>query len=370
MFIVYHDIRTEARTAEILEFAKEMGNTYFVSYSLPRNICDINMIHTGKRSYFSFLWYAIIAISRVKPEVIILHDNYCAILLPWIKRIVPSAKIIYDSSELYIEPNSSEPLLVQVANIILKGFEKNFLKLCDIVVAANIERANIMRRYFRLRETPIVFDNIHRIDEPFDEDACEKQYAPYLKEDAFCIVYGGGVHHTRMTYELASAVGSLGPRFRLIIAGASTQIEQEKFALMLKRNNYYNVYYIGFIPRNHWKFLLNKADASIVAFLQNTLNNIYCASGKMYESFFEGTPILATENPPLKKICRTYGVGVSNNNFIEGIIELTRNYNNYRKNVEKFRDNIDMNKRKDDFLKIILKKLQIDNGDANENSNY
>jgi len=363
MFIVYHDIQTEARTQEILECTKKIGEAYFVSYSTPIDTSNVEVITTERRNYFLFILRAIESISRVKPEVIILHDNYCSILLPWIKRFYKNIVIVYDSSELYIDTTATT-LKIMAASF-MKYFEKKYLKTADVVISANIERANIMQEYFCLTEVPIVFDNIHKIEDKFDEVACEKKYSSFFDKNSFCIVYGGGIARQRMTYELAEAVGTLGSKFRLIIAGSVTESERKKFSSMLGENDYNNIFYVGFVPRNEWRFLLNRADASVSAFSQDTVNNIYCASGKLYESLFEGTPIITTENPPLKRICEDYGVGISNNNFKESIIELEKNCEEYRVNVKQYVANINIKKRIDVLAEKInckiLTKLDMNN---------
>ena len=354
MFIVYHDIQAEARTQEILECAKRIGKTYFVSYSKPFNVSDVEIIIT-KRKYFLFVLRAIQAISRVKPEIIILHDNYCSILLPWIKMFYKNIIIVYDSSELYIDTVATT-FKVKAAGF-MKYFEKKYLKIADVVIAANLERASIMQKYFGLKEIPIVFDNIHKIEDQFNKVDCEKKYGSYFDENIFCIVYGGGISRTRITCELVNVIGTLGSKYCLIVAGSSTKSEHEKFVSIVRENNYNNIFYVGFIPRNEWRFLLNRANASVSAFAQDTVNNINCASGKLFESLFEGTPVITTENPPLKWICEKYGVGVSSNNFKESIIELEKNYNEYFANVKQYIASINVKKRIDVLAKKINCKI-------------
>jgi hypothetical protein len=126
---------------------------------------------------------------------------------------------------------------------------------------------------------------------------------------------------------------------------------------MLKENEFSNVFYVGFIPRNEFRYMLNKANVSVSIFAQDTVNNINCASGKLFESLFEGTPILTSENPPLKRICNEYKVGVSTNNFREGILELEKNYEYYCRNVEVYTENIDVDDRIDSLVKKLRKKI-------------
>lgn len=363
MFIVYHDIRTNARSQEILECAKRLGDdTIFVSYSKPFNDSGCKCILTGKgkRDYFAFINDSIKAIKVENPNIVILHDNYTAAILRWVHKHRKNIYVIYDSSELYIDQKYKSLKMIIASH--MKYFEKKYLRYANIVIAANVERANIMKDYFELNETPLVFDNMYRVHDNYDVLECNKKYGHLFSDDVFCIVYAGGIGKSRMTFELAEAVGNLGNNYRLVVVGQSTDAEKKQFYSLIKDRSLNNIFYLGFIPRNEWRYLLNRANISVSVFAQDTVNNIYCASGKLYESLFEGTPILTSENPPLKLICNEYKVGVSNINFEEGILELNKNYNYYCKNVQTYIGTLDIKERIDTLVNIINKKIKLDIG--------
>lgn len=345
MFIVYHDLKTEARSQEILEVSKLIGETTLVSFSKPNNSSGFKFIETGKgkRNYFKFLWGSLRAIWNERPDVLILHDNYTSVLLMISRIISKKIFIVYDSSELYIDRKNTSWKLKLASH--MNYFEKKFIKNANIVIAANIERANIMYDYFKLRKKPIIFDNIHMISENYDQFICETKYSNYLVDDVFNIVYGGGIAKHRFTYELAEAVGRLGSKYQLIVVGSATNIEVQRFEKFLSEKKFTNVAYLGFLPRDEWRFLLSNSKLSISAFTQDNLNNKYCASGKLYESLFEGTPILTSENPPLKRICEEYKVGISTSDFYNGILEIGGNYEYYCENVKSFIKTLDYGSR-------------------------
>lgn len=359
MFIVYHDLQTEARSQEILECAKKLGDkTILVSYSKPKEESNCKCIVTGngKRNYIDFIRQSIKAIKKENPDVVILHDYYTAVILRWIKKHRKNIFVIYDSSELYLEIKRDS-----LKNFIaghMNYFEKKYLKFADVVISANIERANIMKKYFQLKEIPIVFDNVHRIDDSYNLVECEKKYGKFFKKDTFCIVYAGGIFKQRLTLNLAKAVGELGGKYCLIITGNSDEKEKKNLDMMLKKYGYTNVYYLGFVPRSELRYLFRKADISVSIFQQDTVNNKYCASGKLYESLFEGTPVLTSENPPLKRLCDEKKIGVSTSNFKEGILELEKNYDFYYKNVISFTKSLDVKDRIDILVKNLREKMK------------
>jgi len=359
MFIVYHDLMTDARSQEIWECASKLSSDIvLVSYSKPPQMLHGKVIITGKgrRKYFSFIRQAIMAIKTERPEVVILHDNYTAAILRWLYKRRKNIYVIYDSSELYINRAKPTSLKLLIARH-MGYFEKKYLKYADIVIAANLERAAIMKEYFLLKETPIIFDNIHKIDDHYDKVGCDNKYGHLFDKNVFTIIYGGGIAKSRMTFELAEAVGKLGDQYRLIITGQSTEADRLALQDLLEKKGWNNIEYLGFLPRNEWRYLLQNADISVSAFAQDTVNNINCASGKLYEGLFEGTPVLVTENPPLKRICNEFGVGVSNNDFQKGILELKNDYESYQRNVHSYIKTIDMRARIEALAETIKEKL-------------
>jgi glycosyltransferase involved in cell wall biosynthesis len=356
MFVVYHDIRTEARTQEILECATKMSNEiYYVSYSEPFDIANINMINTGKRNYIKFIINAIKAIIKVKPPIIILHDNYCAFLLCFIKIFLRDTTVVYDSSELYITIEKYQRR--KHIAYLLMHFEKKYLCKADVVIAANYERALIMKDYFKLKEVPIIFNNIHKIEDPIDIEQCNSKYGHLFKDNSFRILYAGGISRVRQTYELAEAVGKLGSKYSLIVIGLATDDEKSNFSKMLLDKEYSNILYLGYLSRSEMRYILQNVNASVSAFAQDIPNNKYCASGKLYESLFEGVPVITSENPPLYRICNEYGIGVSNDNFAEAILQLENKYEEYCNNVNKYIDSINFNERVNILANLITERI-------------
>jgi glycosyltransferase involved in cell wall biosynthesis len=149
--------------------------------------------------------------------------------------------------------------------------------------------------------------------------------------------------------------------YRLIIVGQSNKKENKKFNSMIKNRNFENIFYLGFIPRNEWRYLLNQAKISVSAFAKNSVNNKYCASGKLYESLFEGTPVLTSDNPPLKRLCNNYNIGISTVDFTKGILELEKKYDFYCNNVKLFIKNLIVEERLNALVELIKEEIKSSN---------
>lgn len=343
LFIAYENIKVEARTQEVYSsLVKVHPDTVFASWSNPSDDQEINniILNSGKKKYFRFIFNSIRTILKHQPNVVVLHDNYTSVILWWLIKFKKNIHVIYDSSELYID-RKPKTLKGKIASH-MYYFEKKYIKYADLVMAANIERAEIMKDYFSLPELPLVFDNIHRIDDEIDFDKCDKKYGHLFNKDQFSVIYAGGIAEKRRTFDLMSAVNELGMDYQLIILGNIAPQDKERYdKWMSVTKKHDNISYLGFVSRAEWRYLLMNSHISVSAFSQDTVNNKFCASGKLYESIFEYKPILTSTNPPLKRVVADEKVGVSTDNFVEGILDCRENYEFYLENVKRYANSID-----------------------------
>lgn len=354
LYCVYHNLETEERSAEIFEILKKIGSVDIVSCT--QNIKDSeNYRCLYAKKYLSYLRVCLWQIIKYKYDIIALHDNYDSILIPIIRLKHRRQFVIYDSSEFYpVEDLHKIKLkgLIKIKGYILRKTEKIFLRKADFIIAANCERADAMREYYKLKMLPFVYDNIHIIRGSYNVAECESKYKSLFNKNEFTILNTGGVDQDRDIYEIAEAVIKLGKEYTLVVAGSSTKNEIEIFEKRYR--NVDNIRYIGFVPRNHLKYLYQNSDVSFTAFKKSTMNNIYCASGKTYESIFEGVPIISSNNPPLKMLCEKYLVGIANDDYVDAIKKIHTNYNIYKSNVEKFRNNYNSEEKKNNLLVEIV----------------
>lgn len=354
VFVCYHDILTEARSQDTLKALENLGEVTVISQNdLPEWSKSKNCIvpyenqKEGLR-YVRFLSKAKEIIKTMKPDLILLHD--AVLLIPYIKRVSKKSCIVCDQSELMIDRKISN-----IKMLILKFldlYSKPFMKNADLVICANDERAIITQFYFGLKQKPYVFENIHRIDDLYNEEILNAKYGSFVNK-CNVIVYGGGISNSRKTYDLIRAV-SMIHGVKLIVAGAKPEglSEYNRLINELKIND--RVEYVGFVPRSEWRYLLSIADISFVAFESCSWNSIYCASGKAYESLFEGTPILCSCNPPLQRLCDDKRVGIATDDIVVGINELLSHISRYKENALEYSKTLDYETRIKALSKQIL----------------
>ncbi len=361
---VYHDVNREARSHEMLECLCRIGKVDFVSYASPKDIDGINEHIINKNSFFAlfdFIKEMKKTILEVKPDIVMLHDNDCSALIPFVKKHLPNTKLCYDSSELYIPMPGWKPPLISPDGIIVtlklritrfkRVCEKKYLKDVDLVFAANIERAKIMKEYFGLDRLPEVFDNIHKIEDEFDREKCDEKFAKHFDENEFNVLFAGGISEERKTFDYIESFKTLGKGYNLIIAGTASPKALAQYKSMTEGCK--NIHYIGLVTRAELRYCMQKSQASVVIFDCETYNTKYCASGKCYESLFEGVPILASENPPLKRLCDECGIGVSNDNYAEAIRKLESNFADYVESVKNYVEQLNYDERLNTLTKII-----------------
>lgn len=354
VFVVYHDLLTEARSQDTLKALESIGEVTVISQKeLPSWSRSKNIIvpYENKKKgfrYARFLKAAQKTIIEEKPQMVFLHDAIN--MISFVKTHCPDSKIVCDQSELMVDRKNTNIRMV-ILNVI-DWYYKKQLKKANLVICANEERAIITQFYYKLNKKPYVFENIHRIDDEYKKEELDRKYARYLTDQCKLIVYGGGVSKARKTYELVRAAATKED-VHLIVAGASPEGVSEFNQLVEELKASERITYIGFVPRSEWRYLLSIADISFVAFERNCWNNIYCASGKAFESLFEGTPILCSNNPPLERICREKHVGVANDNYSEGIDALLQDIGTFKKDALAFAQTLDYESRIRDLTKEI-----------------
>lgn len=351
LFVVYHDLETEERSNEILQMLEKFGRTTVVCWNKCSNASDSTTFFFNKEKkrgiigFFYFMCNVFRAVMSCKPDLVILHDSYGAFFYPLVRVCFKNAWVGHDSSELYLLSDKIESKHINnyLSRISLVT-EKILLKHMDFVIAANLERALIMKQYYGLKEIPIIFDNMHKNLVTYDEQQCAQKYGN-LFEGKFTALYAGGIAERRLTYTMAKQIGLLGEDYQLLILGAQEYGGEQKLNSVLEDRNIVNVKYLGFVDRGELKYLMEHSQVNISAFAMDKANNINCASGKVYEGLFLGKPLLAGINPPLKRLCEEHGVGVSTDDFGTGLVCLRENYDWYCKNVTKYVENIEYDKR-------------------------
>ena len=123
---------------------------------------------------------------------------------------------------------------------------------------------------------------------------------------------------------------------RLFLVGESNPKEKQTIEEIASKNERDKIEIIGQLDQNELKYLISKCHIGIVNYGQYDLNNKYCASSKLYEFLYEGIPVVTTTNPPLKGLCKRYGIGIADDDYFNGINGVLDNYMQYKNAVKRF----------------------------------
>ena len=349
IFCFYDNVNYEARGAEELQCLLSLGEVSFVSFERGESkaFSNAKQFITRKRNYLSFISLAKQVIKKTQADIVFLHDNYCACLIPFIKSKSPNSMVVYDMSELYIGSYKGKHKILE--KWLLRDKEFKYLKETDLVISASIERAYISKGFFGLKELPVVFDNMHEIKEKYDFDKCFKKFVGVFENKAFTCFYCGGLLDggERDIVKIIDTFTELGEGYKLIIAGSTLDESKVKYSLEANLKTVKNVFYVGKLTRGELKFFYDYTDFSLVSFKLTDVNTIYCASGKLFESVFSKKPLVLSNNPPHIRLIEKYQIGTIayEDNYLKAIEDLQKDYMRYANNVSAFCDSLDCDNR-------------------------
>lgn len=352
LFLSYSIIENDVRTQELLKIMNEIGQVILVSPLISENLDTIKIkehikIKLTKReymklkNYLKFIFLSIKSALKIKNIDILFVDNYLsAIPALMILKMRKIKFIIQDMRELY--------LISERKGVFKKLLTKSEIKLMeksDLVIVANKYRANLVKHLYKLKNKPIVFENIRKLNVNYNSNKFNKKYK--FNNEKIRLIYTGGFEIDRKIDKLVEAMKELD-NCELYIVGGGSKKDKNILLNIIKNNNLKNVYLYEKLPLDELKYLINNSHIGVVTYNDNTFNNKYCAPGKVYEFLFEGLPVITTENPPLKSLCQNSKIGESDNNFIEGIKKIIDNYQFYKENVNKYIKNtsIEENRKK------------------------
>ena len=347
--VVGHD----GRLKELIKSCELIGKTYVIAIAVDeenRSNETIKLESRDKRfsflNYFKFIIHSINIMKKIKPLDILVVDDFTSSVVGFIINFIFNPKfLIQDSRELYIDKK-----MPGLGNVFLK-FEQMLFERSDLIVCANQQRSVIMKEKLKLKEYPYVFENIRILDGHYNENVLNEKYMSF-NNSRIKIISTGGCSIARGTKNLVLAMKKL-PDYDLYIIGKGRNEDYNEIMSTINSEQLLNVHILERIPLNELLYLVRSCDIGIVEYHKNDMNNLYCASGKVYEYMNEGLPVVTTENIPLIELCNSYRIGVADDTFIRGINEVAKNLDFYKKNVDKFMLEISVEKNNDNLARKI-----------------
>lgn len=339
LMFVYNDLNTDARVqraAETLASYTELevlsiGKQY--NSQLYKNRLLLSACKNKIMRYLIIVWKVLMYARKTHADIFYGHDFYAALPILVIRIFMPYYKTVYDAHELYL-PQKDIPFSFR--DRFFYFWEKRIVKKVSVLIAAQKERAKIMKKFYKLEKMPIVVRNVSKLPrsdkqlKPEIEKACND----FFKKPGITIGYAGAIDLGRGLEELLKAAENLNGTHKVFIVGSGvdSQILRER-AVEYKK---IQILQIDAVPYEQLAVVLKKCDIGFVYYSTDTLNNKYCASNKIYEYASIGIPMVSNDNPTVRSILEKWEIGVSGNDLAEGIRKVSDNLDTYKKNTITF----------------------------------
>nr|WP_307990899.1 glycosyltransferase [uncultured Niameybacter sp.] len=328
----------DGRLKELRDVISRIGNYKIVCCSRSAGCNEEEYIVNIKdrkyldiRNYIYFICMCLkVAKDMKKIDVLVVDNMFATIPALIIRKLINPNVIIQDVRELYFY------------NEIKKGWarfinkcETSLIRKSQIVLVANRQRAEIMKKYYNLNKMPIVFENIRFLTGEYDGAELNKKYEGMFKYKTN-IISTGGLSVSRETHKLVDSMKYLTKDYGLFLLGDGSDEDKRLIHQIISDNNLENIHFLGKVSMSELRYIVKQCDIGMVHYHKNDLNNKYCASGKIYEYLAEGLPVVTTENITLKELCKDNNIGVADDKFYEGILKVSEDIEFYKNNVRKF----------------------------------
>jgi glycosyltransferase involved in cell wall biosynthesis len=275
--------------------------------SVPLTVVPVPLSGGGfPKDYARFVRTIISTARTQRPDLIHAHDYFMA-LPGLIASRITGARLVYDAHELIVPERGVPRTLVLRVFSFMEGVT---VPRSDLVVAANLERAERMAEHYSMPALPLVIRNIPPMPPPAAPTSrVDSLLHPRRRSSAdFLLVYQGHLKLRRGLGRVLEALVVLPESFRLIIVGGGPdqQLLLQRIGSMGLADR---VDHLGRVPRTALPVILTQCDAGVLTYSYDTLNDRLCAPNKVYEYAQAGLPILATDQPPLRRIFESYDMG-------------------------------------------------------------
>lgn len=336
LMYVYGDITTDARVNRSAVALSKYYNVTVLSSGQQTSISETrfkNIILKTKKSgiigFFHYIFKVYSYVKKEKPNIIYAHDYYSTIAI-WLLRLIRfKATYIYDAHELIIPQKTQK-------NNHLKFFyffEKKIINKVNLVICASEERCTIMTKHYNLKKKPIIIRNVSKLDVTDDEESRKIIFSlkDFFSKPGTTIVYSGVVSMSRNLTSLILAAASMTPKYKVLIVGNGNDLNNLK--KLANEHSELVIHFTGTIPYKYLGTILLKCDIGYVYYPIDSLNNIYCASNKVFEYASVNLPIVANNNPTILKELETNHIGISGEDAQACISIVANNLKKYKQDI-------------------------------------
>lgn len=339
LMFVYNDLNTDARVQRAAEALSEIvdlevlsvGNEYSSKKYRTANIKSLANSNVAK--YFDIFRKIVKWMKGKKYDVLYAHDFSSALPALYIKAFKKCDKIIYDAHELYIPERGTT---FSLRDRFFYWFERKLIKKADLIICAQEKRGEVMVNHYRLQSKPITIKNISKLPQAvgkFDMEL-QRNCDDFFKKKGITIVYAGGLVPDRKLDELISNVSELGEGYKLLFVGGGS--DQERLKSIAQKYPFLTCCFLGSVPYIQLSKILERCDVGYLFYPVDILNNIYCASNKIYEYASINLPMVANPNPTVQEVFIKWEIGICGDRIKDSIRAVVAEIDKYKSNCTVF----------------------------------
>lgn len=334
---VFNELSTDARVKRSIE---ALQTSYRINiYSYGEKIYKNNPVITNfvfgnpkkKMSYFKYILFILPKIIFSRNKIFYGHDYYSLPILYVLTVLKKKSKIIYDAHELLIDCEENRQ---SFRNNFFLFFEKKVIRKVHCI-AASKERASIMKKYYNLDRLPTIVENISLlISGKIDKTTKKKIEIINGMKKKYKILYGytGALNEERDILNFIDNI-VLTKTSAIVIIGNGNQ----KQKILKKYGNNPQVKVFDTVPYNQLYGLVRLIDIGIIQYPSTDLNNIYCASNKVFEYLSVGKPFIFKKNPTLDDLSNNYSFCAKMDGNLNEIEEgIKKNKRKIENDIEKY----------------------------------
>jgi glycosyltransferase involved in cell wall biosynthesis len=264
--------------------------------------------------------------AALRPAVVHAHDFFMA-GPGWLAARTCGAKLVYDAHELIV-PAPGERLSRR--DRFWYRVEAITVGRADLVIAANRERAEVMRTHYGLACTPLAIRNIPPVPEGAAHDPL-----PIAPGGEVRLVYQGDMSMDRGIGSFVSAMRRLPEEIRLLLVGGGPDVEALR-ALAAREGVADRVVLVGKVPRAELHGILRTCHVGVITYPERGLNNVLCAPNKLYEYAQAGLPMVGSVNPVLCHAFDEFGVGAADPDPASAVLRVVGDLAGFRAALPRF----------------------------------
>jgi glycosyltransferase involved in cell wall biosynthesis len=278
---------------------------------------------------------------RLRPDCVYVNDFF----LPfpgWVAARLSRARFVYDAHELIV-PTSGQSMTAK--EWLFYRLERSVIRRADLVIAANSERAAVMKDHYRMSTVPLAVRNIPPVPSSQRDDSDVLKRYPSLRraraEDVH-VVYMGDINFGRGLRMLVETLPFLPKQFKLVFVGTGPDLGALRTLAAETEDQQLRA--IGPVPHSEVFDVIRQADIGFVSYSMRSINDILCAPNKVIEYAQAGLPMVATCQPTIKNMFNTHTMGklvgcdasVTSQSIATALIEVARDRPGYRQELEAF----------------------------------